>query len=545
MRKCSTFIILLSAISSLTIAAPSLTVRERLQAALKRSTELQSKAVAADPQVLKSLALVPRDSRHWQDEPDKTWGAVFPAVNQVKEYAVARPAAMLYVPLRYSRLSYAGDRIRLPIAAPLRFSLSDAPELRRLLADTDPATRSLAVESLAALEQIADIPGIAALIDDPAPGAPSLEFNQQLTAQYVEGARVGDDASSPVIDLSWRTKTVGDYASRAVCFLTGTPHDYMAGGKLGAKAFAAWWATHSDAKQCLWYWQRHISLALRKAEALEGDSEKQRIGKLTAELKKQSPEVEAKVQLLAIWDEDPLNGHGISAPILNLRVKPERLLELLEEKNPWPDVDWNTSYSTLMERIALNTRILRRTDVPRLRAVYADNKNVALLIRISRLLPAAKPSDLDNPETRDGTLRAGIKTEKDNWPQGRLAAELVDVGLPENWPFLKSAFFAETSTDCCIPNLREQIIDALGQQPLTGAKKTALVDLVTDDRFRILWTQYNSQMGDDRYREGAIRSINAHAGKTLITDQEEQALTAPATSEKTLADVLAKAKSLR
>lgn len=280
--------------------------------------------------------------------------------------------------------------------------------------------------------------------------------------------------------------------------------------------------------------------------ATRADCEKKRrvvIDKLLAELRQQPSELEAKVLLLAGWDENP-SGGTISSPVLELRLKPERLIELLEGRNRWPDVEWDWLEARLIQRIALNTKILRRSDVPRLKAVYEKNKNTDLLICISRLLPPAKASDLDNVDTRDGVLRQGIRTSTDKHAQGRLAAELVQVAVSPNWPFLKSAFFTEIDPDCCIPNLRESIIEALGQQPLTKEKTQALVDLVTDERFRVLWTQYNREMGDDRYREGAIRSINAHAGNTVIDHIEEQNLTDPAKSGETLAAVLAKARSL-
>ncbi len=575
MRRFAALAALLIAASSIAGAA-QLTVRQRLQEALDKTLELRAKAVSADPDVLGQLALMYGESPRHGEGREAISGVVFPTVDEIKAYAAVRPAATLYMPLRCSRVSYVKDRVYLPTSAALPFSLIDERELCRLLRDSDPAIRSLAIESLAALGYPEDIPRIAALLDDPAPGAPSIECNQQMSAQYVGAARTTDDATSPVFERSWRTKTVGDYASRAIYYTTGQPTAFMAGNRLDAKSFASWWAANNDPGQCLWYWQRRISLALRTIEArrdeailklyrsdltpdalrkaesnLREDCDRRKravIDALCRELARESPDVEAKVQLLAIWDEDPLNGpangSGIAAPVLKLRLTPERLLELLEQKNVWPDVDWSAVYGRLVERIALNTHILRRCDVPRLRTVYAKNGSVAMLICISRLLPAAKAYILDAFDTRDGCLRAGIRSQTDSYAQGRLAAELVSVGLPANWPFLKDRFFAETGTDCCIPNLRDSIIAALGQGPLTSAKRAALVDLVTDERFRPLWTQYNTDMGDDRYREGAAAAINAHAGKELITYQEKQAMVDPATSEKTLAEVLEKARSL-
>ncbi len=484
---------------------------------------------------------------------DGEWGAVFPTLEQLKAYGLIRPAAMLYAPLEHRRVTHVEGYDNLPLPAPLQFDKQDAPGLRKMLKDPDPALRSLAVEALAALELVEDIPRIAELMSDAAPGAPTLEPNQQGNAMYVHGS-YAKSASDPVYDRGWRTKSVGVYASRAVYYLTGWPLNYPTRNE----GFRSWWATHSDARNCLWYWQQRISHELRRVDAqyqgllwttndvTRAECAKKRqavVDKLCAGLRRQPPELEAKVLLLAGWDENP-NGSTISSAVLRLRLKPERLIELLEGKNRWPDVEWDFLGSRLIQRIALNTKILRRSHVPRLKAIYEKTRNTDLLIGISRLLPPAKAPDLDSVDTRGGVLRQGITTSTDKSARGRLAAELVAVGLPGNWPFLKEAFFAEIDPDCCIANLREGVIEALGQHPLTREKKQALSDLVTDERFRVLWTQYNAKMGDDRYRQSAIRSINAHAGKTLIDHTEEQNLTDPAESEETLAAVLAKARSL-
>ena len=50
------------------------------------------------------------------------------------------------------------------------------------------------------------------------------------------------------------------------------------------------------------------------------------------------------------------------------------------------------------------------------------------------------------------------------------------------------------------------------------------MDLLLDDRFAPLWTRARRRMGDDMYRQYAIWSVNAHAGRELLTDQDKQAL---------------------
>ena len=117
--------------------------------------------------------------------------------------------------------------------------------------------------------------------------------------------------------------------------------------------------------------------------------------------------------------------------------------------------------------------------------------------------------------------------------RGNLAAELVRVGLPENWDFLREQFFAEKGwkdrTD-----VRQSILYALGDKPLTPAKRAALLDIVFEKRFAPLFTQPSRFMGDDTYRQNAICAINAHAGKELISEQDKYALADPAKSERPL-----------
>ena len=79
---------------------------------------------------------------------------------------------------------------------------------------------------------------------------------------YVHGS-YAKSASDPVYDRGWRTKSVGVYASRAVYYLTGWPLNYPTRNE----GFRSWWATHSDARNCLWYWQQRISHELRRVDA--------------------------------------------------------------------------------------------------------------------------------------------------------------------------------------------------------------------------------------------------------------------------------------
>ena len=128
--------------------------------------------------------------------------------------------------------------------------------------------------------------------------------------------------------------------------------------------------------------------------------------------------------------------------------------------------------------------------------------------------------------------------------RGRLAAELVRVGLPGNWDFLKKEFFAETESKD-LGDIRQLILWALGEPPLTLPKREALLDVVLDERFASLWTEPNLRMGAGMDRSWAIRAVNAHAGKEVLTDQDARALTDPAKSANALAEILHKVAALR
>ena len=159
-------------------------------------------------------------------------------------------------------------RLRRPVMtlfspdAPSFPSGSDAPALRAMLGDSDAGIRALAIEALAVLGRPEDIPKIAALLDDRSKGAPSLEYNYPASAMYIDprttrpGAR--DDPDSPLIRRSWRTKTVGQYARRAI--------RYMTGRDLDSREFAAWWKVNRNCRHCLWYWQQRIDHELRAVD---------------------------------------------------------------------------------------------------------------------------------------------------------------------------------------------------------------------------------------------------------------------------------------
>jgi len=439
--------------------------KPQLEHALQASRDLRAEAVLLPPALVKQACLVPLDetSEHRDHRGTKIVYAQFATMDQANRYSEARPWFGAYSP---------SDDPLFP-NEPSFPAIEDAPTLRDALSDPDPAIRSLAIEALAVLDQPEDIARIAALLDDGAEGAPSLEYNYLAGATYVDrltaGGRGHDDPNAPLIRRSWRTKTVGEYARRAI--------RYMTGRDLDSRAFAAWWKVNSNCRHCLWYWQQRISHQLRavdytrkarapstgqrrtdtadrKARAAIVRQEIIRI--IGPEVRKEPAEVEAKVKLLAL-DTTVSNGFASDPPTpsifpapLHLRAEPEVLLEVLEGKRHWPDIDLEyyhergiEYYNLLATRMALSPEIFRRDHIGRLRSILAarnpsgarqlrSSGRAAILVRISRLLPPASSGDLDNPNTRDGTLRTALRNESDGEVISYLVRELRATQLPAN-----------------------------------------------------------------------------------------------------------------
>ncbi len=217
---------------------------------------------------------------------------------------------------------------------------------------------------------------------------------------------------------------------------------------------------------------------------------------IAKELRQRSPEVEAKVALLVNYGtpDSPFLPN-----LLTLRLSRACLFALLEEPQPWPDVDWSpsrymhTRLAWCLLRVA--PQYFRREDVDRLHAwAQRDQPQVPLtgnrlyVLGIAQLLPRAMADQLDDLHTYDGVLRAAIRAQGENPGWLAYAAELVRVGLPENWPFLKSQFFTEQHS-LYYSDLRWTILDALGSAPHTTAQRAALIDLLLDRRFDPLWTE--------------------------------------------------------
>ena len=122
--------------------------------------------------------------------------------------------------------------------------------------------------------------------------------------------------------------------------------------------------------------------------------------------------------------------------------------------------------------------------------------------------------------------------------------ELVRAGLPENAGFLQQIAFQPTK-DSGSPDVMQSILQALARPPFNKPKRDLLADIALDERFKESWTRANSRMGNDMNRVYAIWAINAHTGRTLITDEQKSALVDPARSAAALEKVRTDIKQLR
>ncbi len=364
-----------------------------------------------------------------------------------------------------------------------------------------------------------------------------------------------------VLDRSWRKETVGQCARRALKLMTGR--------KFESKAdFEEWWKVNSGGRNCLWYWQQRLKREFDEADiatssyhinwrpyetweqyssrihAIRATARTEVLATVTAELRQLDPEVEAKVRLLTVCTHTGCYGAQFWPDPPNLRISSGRLLDLLDRKDLWPDVPWDSNwyYSRLAERLGMWADVLfTSSDVPRLKAVLErehDNLGASLIIGISRLLPVAAEEELGSTDTRDGWLRHATLNERDLFVRCYCAMELVRVGLPENAAFLTEMAFAahEDDSENCF---MQYVLQALAQPPLTAEKRRFLVDLLLDQRFEPLWTCPDGRGGDSPHmcRVYGIQAINAHAGRELVGDAVENGLTNPDKYKEALAEL--------
>lgn len=461
--------------------------------------------------------VVPRDPNENRNLPERR----FPTQNQAIAYLCARPWAW-----NYCLKEGPQPRFR---PGPMWPEETDGSGLRTLLMDSNPEVRGLAVEALAVLQRPEDMECIALLLDDQAPSVPAL-VPVQITQTLLPGSLLG-----PVPAYAWHPRTVASLARQALRFLTGKTFD--------APAFKAWWPANREPRKRVWYWQERLlhelaaaesasdpdmsPLDLSSAEAMEYQASMARrrlaaLARMGAEVTRLDPETETKIRLLVVQDGIPLLG-----PMARSRLAPERLLELLERKGLWADVDWESlafpkPFTLLQSGILRQAEHLFRPEqVVRLRAAllkeepHPENWNSGVILGLSRLLPKAPADNPDQPDTRDAMLRWAVLNHASVFTRGDAAAELVGVGLEAHWPFLEAAFWKEASSTDGWPDLRCSLLRALSQAPASVAKQERLARLLLDPRFRPLWLAPLHGPGDS-HREEAIQAVNTLVGREVL-----------------------------
>ncbi len=399
-----------------------------------------------------------------------------------------------------------------------------APALRELLSDEDPEVRGVAVEALATLHIPEDIPRIAALMDDEAESGASImgdlvTFNRHLVPREY----FADDDSLWDFERRWAPRTVSDYSKKAIHLMTGEVLD--------SEDFDSWWEKNSEAETSLWFWKERMRRAF--SVATEGKRVVPRVKrarkKIGRELAKQSAEVEAKARLLSRNTHSDLFGMGIGdsmmGPYTSRRLSSDRLMELLEERNLWSDVDWRVwtgAYDSLVRVLMGQADVyFERKDVAQLRRIWerkrpeAYNPDDYFCIGISRLLEPAIESNIDDLNTRDGILRYGLSGIERVAHRGKIVRELVHVGLPLNEDYLVEYFFNNALRFQGIgPDVRTSVMMELRALPRTEVKRELLERLLEDQRFTAIWRDEPALGTQDR--KETILTINAFAQRELI-----------------------------
>jgi HEAT repeats len=532
------------------------TVRARFALAIERCEQLAAKE--EPPETPEMQQAVERDHLCPEGSLGGDSPKRFPRQSHVAEYERLRPWAWYY-----KRWAGRHGAETVPVSWP---KADQAPILRRLLEDEEPAIRALAIEALATIHEPQDVPRLARFLADEGQAAPYLEHYWSMSSwsaiSLLGAGLAGDNRVSPEADSlelyrAWRRDSVSQYAQRALRLMTGQRFTDQ-------REFHEWWELNGDARNRLWYWEQRLARERGEAEvsvsqaripprpdetyeqyrarqaALERAAVAHVCETIAAELRQLDPEVEAKVLLLIthcggsvgsrheipFWSQPP-----------DVRLPRERLLDMLDRKDLCREE--TELYPRLVNRLGRwAPELFEPKDVPRLKAVLEREEKAIgkapLVIGISRLLPPAKLTEMDSPETREGFLREWIQKEEMAYSRGTVVAELARVGVAGSEVFLTDLAFA-------VPDQRshrsvlDDILRGLGEPPLTDAKKAFLVELLLDSRFEEHWRQPDW----GRHAKYAADSLNAHAGETLIDRMLLQSLRDPEQAEEAMEEVQA------
>jgi len=215
------------------------------------------------------------------------------------------------------------------------------------------------------------------------------------------------------------------------------------------------------------------------------------------------------------------------------------------------DVKGQREYANrITDRLLLTPGVFKPEHAQRLKVIFEKQRETlywsgkaAFPIGISRLLPPCG-ENRDDPATREGWLRQNIRTHDDVFTRGYVLRELIDVGLPQDAEFIREYFF-QPQDRSSVPNVRVSIVRGLGAKPLNQEKRTFLLDLLLDPRIEPEWLRSLKAMGDDSFQMYAAQSINAHAGKELITWQELQSLRDAENAKRTFPGIQEKLRAMK
>ena len=421
---------------------------------------------------------------------------------------------------------------------------NEARELRILLSDADPAVRCLAIGALASLGDPDDLARIAVRLKDRAEALPALAPIGNRSSGFVDLEPVKSNGLAHLnLRCAWFARTVNGYAKVALRYHTGETFD--------SRTFPLWWQTNWDGRQRVWYWRERLHRDLQEAwqssryraagalEALAWPARRAQILKSVAdELHRLPAEVEAKIRLCALNQQTSalvsINEQDVAlmGEYDCQRLSAERLLDLLDRKDLWLDLDFRPGaresyYDALVAGLgAVTIRYFHPEHVPRLKAVLereAGNLSwrgrSSLIIGISRLLPLAREGQFDSGGTLDGLLRSALRRDSDATLRGILATELMQKSLANNLEFFHELYF-DTPPEWEMLWLRLAILENLGAPPRDALKRKLLAGILLDPRFDPMWDEWNLEHNDDIARERAIRALRAHAGKELLPDWE-------------------------
>ena len=395
----------------------------------------------------------------------------------------------------------------------------DAPALRDLVNDGDPAIRGLAVEALGALGLPEDIRRIGSLLTDGEAAAPAL-----ARFGHTRGTQPLSLDDRDIVPMVWSDRTVGAYARAAVYLMTGQTFADT------GPSFSSWLAAHDLGWESLWYWQNRLireQFAVAAVDPSPGEgkhefsqrwnvaTKRYRVELRTrtiSDLDQLSADAQAKVYLLTYIGADL---HPVTGPIntlfpegFTLRIGRARILELIDGHNLWKDAIW--SESLLLWRLGrLAPTLLPADDWPHVRDELEKRalRRAGMPVLVSRLLPPARIGQADDLRTREGFLRASLARAIGDRRLQFIAAEMVRTNVEMQWPVLTATFDADPTVASWE---RLGLLEALAEPPHSREKLVALAAFVDDPRNAALLTQGQAEVVIPERPEFAISVVRGN-----------------------------------